>query len=560
MGSSDGTWWSGLWPRSWELLDLRAAYGRLWEYAAGSDSTAKSATETTIRCLWLPPYSRLTSRVRRAHRLPRMMAPSRRSFVRTIRVRLSAWDTTFGRMRLFQSGNTLHGTYAFGSGATIEGSLSENGRRFDFVYVEPGDVRGEGWFILSGDSFEGRWRQSGTEQWHPWTGTLIEGRSDRRPAAQPADVPETATPHIHVDEVSGIEWASWSLSFEHDGSLPYLTTVRFYVRSLPDSPPDVLEIAIDVVSDIFFGSQDVLGTRRAPVPDWRVGNEPGTGFPLTPSVQWYNLESGLRLTRIIYSNDDLSRRPYWPTSRDWSHDDRYLQHPLWQAARAERSDVLFRPCAGIVLRDDRWEAVAGLMRAADGFIRQRRLQVGPYKPSEEDLARERLAQQERLQAQRDLMERRRVELQNIASRYATELALRRYEAGFDADPFGPAPSDPLNRGKWENSRRNIESIELNGRQGRYSFEELREVVMELRAQRRNDPGRLARLRSIASRYADTRPYQDDRIPDPFGPDPLRAWVSESWRAERQRILADLEGVGTFEELTAIVMELRAQPR
>ncbi len=78
------------------------------------------------------------------------------------------WRTTFGPMQLKQDEDRVTGSYSMqGARCTIEGRIKEG--RLVFTYRE-GDVAGEGWFELAddGNSFEGRWREAGTEEWASW--------------------------------------------------------------------------------------------------------------------------------------------------------------------------------------------------------------------------------------------------------------------------------------------------------------------------------------------------------------------------------------------------------
>lgn len=83
------------------------------------------------------------------------------------------WQTSFGRMRLSQSGATVSGSYAYASGSAIEGTCE--GARLNFRYTEP-SARGEGWFELRADgrAFTGQWRPEGEQRWHAWTGERVD--------------------------------------------------------------------------------------------------------------------------------------------------------------------------------------------------------------------------------------------------------------------------------------------------------------------------------------------------------------------------------------------------
>ncbi len=88
-----------------------------------------------------------------------------------------AWETTFGAMVLDESGTRVTGTYVMeGQRCTIEGRLE--GAELVFRYREPA-ASGEGRFTLAKDgmSFTGRWRETGQEAWHPWTGKRVRARA-----------------------------------------------------------------------------------------------------------------------------------------------------------------------------------------------------------------------------------------------------------------------------------------------------------------------------------------------------------------------------------------------
>lgn len=86
------------------------------------------------------------------------------------------WDTTFGRLRVFQSGTRAHGTYDASGESSLRGRA--RGDRLEFTYREPA-ARGEGQFALAPDglSFSGRWRTLPDGDWNEWAG--------RRLAAEP---------------------------------------------------------------------------------------------------------------------------------------------------------------------------------------------------------------------------------------------------------------------------------------------------------------------------------------------------------------------------------------
>jgi hypothetical protein len=85
------------------------------------------------------------------------------------------WETDFGRMRLLQEADRVHGTYE-GAGSSSIAGRDINGR-FEFSYREPRNA-GEGHFELSDDhgSFAGEWRPQGTTEWKPWRGQRVQAQ------------------------------------------------------------------------------------------------------------------------------------------------------------------------------------------------------------------------------------------------------------------------------------------------------------------------------------------------------------------------------------------------
>jgi hypothetical protein len=83
------------------------------------------------------------------------------------------WETSFGRLRLAQTGTAIEGTYSYGGGSVLKGEVEKD--RLTFRYVES-EAAGEGWFELapSGKKFHGKWRAAGSEAWQEWDGTRIE--------------------------------------------------------------------------------------------------------------------------------------------------------------------------------------------------------------------------------------------------------------------------------------------------------------------------------------------------------------------------------------------------
>ena len=82
------------------------------------------------------------------------------------------WETSYGRMRLSQTGAKVSGEYSYSALSTIDGEVE--GDRLTFKYSE-GETGGEGWYELAedGESFEGKWREDGAERWSRWKGTRV---------------------------------------------------------------------------------------------------------------------------------------------------------------------------------------------------------------------------------------------------------------------------------------------------------------------------------------------------------------------------------------------------
>jgi hypothetical protein len=89
------------------------------------------------------------------------------------------WTTTYGRMRLETVGRSVTGTYAYGNGSKVNGTIDPDGK-LNFTYSEP-ETRGEGWFQINedGTEFTGRWRPEGSEPWQIWTGRRIKPKKGR---------------------------------------------------------------------------------------------------------------------------------------------------------------------------------------------------------------------------------------------------------------------------------------------------------------------------------------------------------------------------------------------
>ena len=77
-----------------------------------------------------------------------------------------AWDTTYGFLEIEQDGQSVTGTYTYGGGSTIAGTVADG--RLTFRYTEP-TAAGEGWFELdpSNESFSGSWHEDGSTDWYP---------------------------------------------------------------------------------------------------------------------------------------------------------------------------------------------------------------------------------------------------------------------------------------------------------------------------------------------------------------------------------------------------------
>jgi hypothetical protein len=84
------------------------------------------------------------------------------------------WESSFGRLRLFQEPERVHGFYEGVGPSTLEGHLEEG--RLVFRYREPA-AQGEGWFELADDarSFAGQWHADGNPLSAPWVGRRVLG-------------------------------------------------------------------------------------------------------------------------------------------------------------------------------------------------------------------------------------------------------------------------------------------------------------------------------------------------------------------------------------------------
>jgi len=87
------------------------------------------------------------------------------------------WQATFGPMELKQTGGRVTGSYSMlGVSCPLQGRVSKG--RLEFTYRE-GTTTGEGWFQLAadGETFAGKWRETGSSLWLDWAGKRIEGAS-----------------------------------------------------------------------------------------------------------------------------------------------------------------------------------------------------------------------------------------------------------------------------------------------------------------------------------------------------------------------------------------------
>ena len=91
------------------------------------------------------------------------------------------WHTTYGSMRLSQTGAHVTGSYAYADGSRIEGDVQ--GRELHALYTEPGGVAGRALFTLQPDgaAFHGLWRPDPERPLLPadadaqsWDGTRVE--------------------------------------------------------------------------------------------------------------------------------------------------------------------------------------------------------------------------------------------------------------------------------------------------------------------------------------------------------------------------------------------------
>ncbi|MBI3406884.1 MAG: hypothetical protein HY040_00825 [Planctomycetes bacterium] len=82
------------------------------------------------------------------------------------------WESTFGRLRIIQEEDRVHGFYEGLGGSSIEGRIADG--RLEFRYQEP-SAAGTGRFELNegGTSFDGQWQQDGAALAGPWHGRRV---------------------------------------------------------------------------------------------------------------------------------------------------------------------------------------------------------------------------------------------------------------------------------------------------------------------------------------------------------------------------------------------------
>jgi hypothetical protein len=69
------------------------------------------------------------------------------------------WKSSYGRMRLKQSGQTVTGIYSYAGRSTINGTVAPDGKTLDFSYNQPDGEKGTGKFLLNDNAttFAGDW-------------------------------------------------------------------------------------------------------------------------------------------------------------------------------------------------------------------------------------------------------------------------------------------------------------------------------------------------------------------------------------------------------------------
>jgi hypothetical protein len=87
------------------------------------------------------------------------------------------WETSFGRLRLIQTGERVQGFYDGLGPSSIEGEAAAG--RLTLRYTEP-TATGEASFDMTGngDAFTGQWREDGREDWSEWKGMRLHAQPD----------------------------------------------------------------------------------------------------------------------------------------------------------------------------------------------------------------------------------------------------------------------------------------------------------------------------------------------------------------------------------------------
>ena len=116
-----------------------------------------------------------------------------------------SWLTTFGPMQLKQEGDQVTGSYSMqGVQCPVSGKVKEG--KLEFTYQE-GTTKGEGWFQLAGDgqSFAGKWRETGSIPWLNWKGTRSKTETGFVGLWESEEAIAAARPRMlaHLDDVRG---------------------------------------------------------------------------------------------------------------------------------------------------------------------------------------------------------------------------------------------------------------------------------------------------------------------------------------------------------------------
>lgn len=89
------------------------------------------------------------------------------------------WKTSYGMMRLKQTGNEVNGCYNFTGKATVTGTAK--GDALELSYREPGGTTGKAQFKLSADrsGFSGTWKEDSGRGGGEWSGSRMEPQAGR---------------------------------------------------------------------------------------------------------------------------------------------------------------------------------------------------------------------------------------------------------------------------------------------------------------------------------------------------------------------------------------------